>query len=138
MGLTYVHSRLGASTTQEREACVVPLSRRDCVKFFLPTLTMDSSTPMADRPVLKYENSRAVMTRSANADARRISLLAGLPAREVWTIASTTLETLDVLPSNWSLGIQVGRNGCVVRIPPIPPSRSPRVYPRSYAGIYSN
>src|SRR2546425_11544404 len=46
-------------TTKEREACVVPLSRRDCVKFFLSTLTMDSSTPMAARPVRKYENSRS-------------------------------------------------------------------------------
>src|SRR6266478_232362 len=118
---TCAPSSFGASTSKERDACVVPLSRRDCVKFFLSTLTMDSSTPVAARPVRNRANKTPVTTRSANADARRISLLAGPPARDVWTIASTTLGTLDVLHPNWSLGIQVRRNGCVIRIPAIPP-----------------
>src|SRR5260370_39287811 len=93
---------------------------------------MDSSTPVAARPVRNRANKTPVTTRSANADARRISLLAGAPARDVWTIALTALGSLDVLHPNWSLGIQVRRNGCVIRIPAIAVCRSPSVYLSSY------
>src|SRR5882724_5076036 len=93
---TCAPSSLGARTMKEREAWVLPFSRRDAVKFFRSTRTTDSSTLVAARPVRKCAKRKALTTKRSTTDARRTSFLAPPPVLAVSTIASTTLGTLDV------------------------------------------
>src|SRR6267154_2842049 len=115
---TCAPSSLGANTTNDREASVVPLSRRLCVKFLFSIRMIDSSTLAAARPLRKCANRETAIIRKSKTDAWRMKVL-DLPwVRDVWTIASTTPGRLDVPRSNWAVGFQIRQNGCVPRLSP--------------------
>jgi len=55
---TCAPSSLGARTTKEREACVVPFRRITCPKFFLSTFTVDSPRSQPAGPAEVREEIR--------------------------------------------------------------------------------
>src|SRR5438034_7780293 len=115
---TCAPSSLGARTTKEREAWVVPLRRRDCAKSFLSTFMMDSSTFVAARSLRKWANRETVMTRRSKADARKMIFLDSSPDGGILSMVSQLpWEKIGLRHSVWAVGFQqIGRASCRERV----------------------
>src|SRR5437870_12757695 len=101
---TCATSSLGARTTKEREAWVVPLRRRDCAKSFLSTFMMDSSTFVAARSLRKWPSRKTVMTTTSKADARKMIFLHSSPDVDILsTVSKLPWQTVDLVHDVWSV-----------------------------------
>jgi len=94
---TCAPSSLGASTTNEREACVVPFSRSVSKRLVRSTRTVDSARSAEGRPCRKCKKRKGIAT-SSNTEALRRRKVSGLPRCGVFgPITSCDSEIVPVL-----------------------------------------
>src|SRR5580704_329826 len=94
---TCAPSSFGASTTNEREACVVPFSRSVSERLLRSTRTVDSARSAEGRPCRKCKKRKGIAT-SSNREALRRRKVLGLPRCGVFgPITSYDSEIVPVL-----------------------------------------